>query len=73
MAYFEYKGEKIKAWKSIYSQQSGEPGLTLSNDLHIACGSGSIIITEIQRPGKKIQKTKDLLLGFPIPKGTLLQ
>ena len=72
-AYFEYKGEKIKVWKSIYSEQGGDTGLTLSNDLHIACGSGSIFITEIQRPGKKIQKTKDLLLGFPIPKGTQLQ
>ena len=72
-AYFEYKGEKIKVWKSIYSEQGGDTGLTLSNELHIACGSGSIIITEIQRPGKKIQKAKDLLLGFPIPKGTQLQ
>ena len=71
-AYFEYKGEKIKVWKSIYSEQGGDTGLTLSNDLHIACGSGSIFITEIQRPGKKIQKTKEFLLGFSIPNNTQL-
>ena len=27
-AYFEYKGEKIKVWKSIYSEQGGDTGLT---------------------------------------------
>ena len=47
-------------------------GWVLNNNLHIACGTGSIIITEIQRPGKTIQKANDFLLGFSIPKGTQL-
>ncbi len=71
-AYFEYRGEKIKVWKSAYSQETGKAGWVLNNNLHIACGTGSIIITEIQRPGKTIQKANDFLLGFSIPKGTQL-
>jgi len=31
-----------------------------------------LIIEEIQRPGKKIQKAKEFLLGFPILKGATL-
>lgn len=72
-AYFEYKGEKIKVWRSVYSEESGATGLVLNNHLHIGCGAGSIVITEIQRPGKKIQKAKEFLLGFDIPKGSQLE
>ena len=71
-AYFEYKGEKIKIWKASYSEENGNAGTVISNSLQVACGASSLIIEEIQRPGKKIQKSKEFLLGFPIPKETQL-
>jgi Methionyl-tRNA formyltransferase len=40
--------------------------------LQVACGTSSLIIKEIQRPGKKIQKSKEFLHGFSIPKETQL-
>lgn len=67
-AYFEYKGEKIKVWKANYSSESGgTPGVVMNDQLKISCGEGSILIQEIQRPGKRAQKTKEFLLGFSIP------
>jgi methionyl-tRNA formyltransferase len=67
-AYFEYKGEKIKVWKANYSSESsGTPGVVMNDQLTISCGEGSILIQEIQRPGKRAQKTKEFLLGFSIP------
>jgi methionyl-tRNA formyltransferase len=71
-AYFEYKGEKIKIWKASYSEANGNAGTVISNSLQVACGASSLIIEEIQRPGKKIQKSKEFLFGFPIPKETQL-
>jgi len=71
-AYFEYKGEKIKIWKASYSEVNGNAGTVISNSLQVACGASSLIIEEIQRPGKKIQKSKEFLLGFSIPKETQL-
>jgi len=44
----------------------------LDNQLCISCGEGALKILEIQRPGKKIQQTKDFLLGFTIPQNTQL-
>ena len=71
-AYFEYKGEKIKIWKASYSEENANAGTVISNSLQVACGSASLVIEELQRPGKKIQKSKEFLLGFSIPKETQL-
>ena len=71
-AYFTYKEEKIKIWKAEYVAKNDKPGLVLDNQLCISCGEGALKILEIQRPGKKIQQTKDFLLGFTIPQNTQL-
>ena len=71
-ACFTYKEEKIKIWKAEYVAKNDKPGLVLDNQLCISCGEGALKILEIQRPGKKIQQTKDFLLGFTIPKNTQL-
>ena len=69
-ACFTYKEEKIKIWKAEYVAKNDKPGLVLDNQLCISCGEGALKILEIQRPGKKIQQTKDFLLGFTIPQNT---
>ena len=52
------------------------PGTILRADqqgLEIACGDGkSVVITELQAPGKKRMKTADFLRGHPITEGTVL-
>ena len=56
-AFFTFQNEKIKIWRAEYVEKSDKPGLVLDDQLCISCGMGSLQILEIQRPGKKIQKT----------------
>jgi methionyl-tRNA formyltransferase len=50
-----------------------EAGLVLDNLLTIACGTGAIRPTLIQRAGKPAMPSADLLRGKPIPPGTILK
>lgn len=47
-------------------------GEVLDDQLTVACGTGSIRPTLIQRAGKPAMQTADLLRGKPIPPGTIL-
>ena len=62
----EYGSDKVSA----------APGTVLKadkNGIEIACGDGkSVIVTELQAPGKKRMKAADFLRGHPIAEGTLL-
>ena len=71
-AWFEFKSERYKILKAELSMTSGKPGYVLSDDLEVGCGDKSIKIIEIQRQGKKAQKTKEFLLGSQISKDTNL-
>ena len=70
--WFEFKSERYKILKAEPSLTSGKPGYVLSDNLEVGCGDNSIKIIEIQRQGKKVQKTKDFLLGSQIMKDTNL-
>ena len=52
------------------------PGTVINTDetgIEVACGDGeSVIITEIQAPGKRRMKSADFLRGHPITEGTVL-
>lgn len=52
-------------------RQRGE-GVVLDALLTIACGSGAIRPTLLQRAGRGVMTTDELLRGFPIPIGTQL-
>ena len=55
------------------SYASGKAGLVLSQNLDVACGNNAIKIIEIQRQGKRAQKSKEFLLGSSIKKNTNLK
>ena len=67
--YFLFRGERYKILKAQISFNKDQPGKVLSNDLEISCGENSIKILEIQREGKKPQKTNEFILGSQIQKG----
>ena len=48
------------------------PGQVLDDHLTIACGSGAIRPTLVQRAGSRPMATSEFLRGFPIPPGTRL-
>ena len=70
--WFEFQGERYKIHKAELSINTGKAGYVLSDNLDIGCGENSIKIIEIQRQGKKVQKTGEFLLGSQIKKGTNL-
>src|SRR5213075_2387576 len=49
------QGERIKLWRAHLATGKGEPGSVLAADdvLLVACGEGSLAITELQRAGGK--------------------
>ena len=77
-AWFEYEGERFRVLQSTtvrHSREGGgdEVGLVLDEALTIACATGVIRPTLIQRAGKPAMPTADLLRGKPIPPGTILK
>ncbi len=74
-AYFEYKDERIKILQAElreHDKHHADPGTTLDEALHIACGAGSISPALVQRPGKKPMSVEEMLRGHAVPKGTIL-
>lgn len=72
------KRERIKVLRSSVIETQSEPsevappGTTRDDELTIQCNPGAVRLTELQRAGKKPCAAKDLLCGFPLPKGRAL-
>lgn len=72
-AWFEAKGERLKLLAAdAISDRSGQAGEVLDDSLTIACGKGAIRAVKVQRAGRAPMSAKELVRGFPIPKGTIL-
>lgn len=72
-AWFEHGGERIKLLAAAATEGAGAPGEVLDDELTIACGSGAIRPSLLQRAGKSPMPAEELLRGFAIPRGTLLR
>jgi methionyl-tRNA formyltransferase len=73
-AWFEASGERVKLLEAdCGTDASGKPGEVLDDCLCIACDSGYIRPLKVQRAGRGVMTPGELLRGFPIPKGTILQ
>ena len=67
-------GERIKIWRAqmVGAKAAGAPGSVCAapdGQLIVACGSGAVSITELQRAGGKRMATAPFLVGFPIAPG----
>ncbi|MCX7865279.1 MAG: methionyl-tRNA formyltransferase, partial [Novosphingobium sp.] len=70
-AWFELAGTRFKVLRAeVVPGMSGTPGLVLDDRLTIACGTGALRPTRIQRAGKPAMAVADMLRGHPIPAGT---
>lgn len=72
-AWFEHalgsKPERIKVLRAVAVDGSGAPGTVLDDRLTIACTSGAVRLTEVQRAGKKPVSANEFLRGFRITAG----
>jgi methionyl-tRNA formyltransferase len=72
-AWFEADGERIRLLEAEVGHESRAAGEVLDDQLTIAAGSGSIRPVTVQRAGRASMRAEELLRGFAIPKGTILQ
>ena len=75
-AWFEANGERVKLLKAeVDSTQMREAakGEVVDDRLLISCGEGAIRPILLQRAGKGAMSVDELLRGFAIPKGTILE
>ncbi len=72
VATMQIKGETFKVFAAEYTENStdkecGKIVSTGKNGIEVACGEGkTVLVTEIQAPGKKRMKAADYLLGHPV-------
>ena len=73
-----YAGTVLRFWRACALPDSAAgtaPGTVLAasaEGLHIACGSGTLRVTELQRPGSRRLGTAEFLAGTPIHAGEVL-
>ncbi|WP_047461358.1 methionyl-tRNA formyltransferase [Rhizobium rhizogenes] len=66
------KPERVKVLGSELAEGEGASGEALTDDLVIACNSGAIRLTKLQKAGGKPLAAADFLRGTPIAAGTIL-
>ena len=69
------RGERVKCLGSALiscEQPLASAGTVLDDDLGIACGSGALRITRLQRAGKSAQSSAEFLRGTPVIAGEQL-
>jgi methionyl-tRNA formyltransferase len=71
-AFFELNGERFRIHAAEVLDATGRPGATLDDSLTITCATGAIRPTLVQRAGRGVMTSQELLRGFPIPPGTQL-
>ena len=72
-AWFTLGGERIKLLAVDVVAREGKPGVTLDDDLTIACGYAALRPTRIQRAGKPAMDVAAFLRGRAVPAGTMVE
>ncbi|TGX55881.1 methionyl-tRNA formyltransferase [Sphingomonas gei] len=71
-AFFEAGGERVRIHAADVVAGLGDPGTVLDDLLTIACVGGALRPTLVQRAGRGVMTSVELLRGFAIPTGTRL-
>jgi methionyl-tRNA formyltransferase len=64
------KGSRVKVLKAHVVEQHGQAGTFVDDDMTIACDSGALRLTELQREGKAAMPVQEFLRGFSVEAGT---
>ncbi len=71
-AWFTHEGGRVKVLAASLEDGSGTPGTVLDDQLTVACATGALRPTRLQRAGKSAMAAEDFLRGHPIAAGTVL-
>jgi len=69
-AWFEVGGVRVKVLGSHIAEGEGPAGTVLGGALHIACGTGTVVLTRLQKAGKGAQDAATFQRGMQIATGT---
>ena len=71
-AWCEIGGERVKLLGCELAEGGGPPGAVLDERLRVACGSGAVRLTRLQRAGRAAADSDAFLRGFEVPAGSHL-
>lgn len=71
-AFFEVHGERVRVHAATVLAERGETGIVIDDQMTIACSEGAIRPILVQRAGRGVMTSEELLRGFAIPAGTRL-
>lgn len=77
-AWFTINGERVKALMSSVAEQAyagSTPGEVLASDdsgIVVACAKGAVLLTSLQRAGKRRQSAQEFLRGFAVNVGSAM-
>ncbi|MCU0946261.1 MAG: methionyl-tRNA formyltransferase, partial [Rubritepida sp.] len=72
-AFFAHAGEALRVLAAEPATGEGPPGTVLPGPaLTVACGTGALRLTRLQRPGRAALEAEAFLRGHPLPPGTRL-
>ena len=71
-AWCEIDGARVKLLASRLAEGAGAPGEVLDDALTVACGSGAVQLTRLQRAGKAAQDADVFLRGLSVARGARL-
>ena len=63
---------RLKILRAHVGILGGTPGAVVGAPFEVACGSGSVIVEEVQRAGRGAQDVNEFARGFALPAGLLL-
>jgi methionyl-tRNA formyltransferase len=63
--------ESIKILRAEATMGNGPPGMLLSEDMSVACGTGAIRVLQGQRPGKAVMSGHELMRGAKLSHGAV--
>ena len=72
-AYFDVDGVTVRVLAAALADGRGDPGAVLAGDLTVACGTGALRLTRVQRAGGKAVDGAAFLRGARIAVGTVLR
>jgi methionyl-tRNA formyltransferase len=67
-------GETLKIWEAASTPQPGAPGVVVALDARgviVGCGSGSLVLRRVQRPGGKAMPATDFARGGRLAPGAI--
>ncbi len=67
-----FGGQTVKLWRAVPVAGAGEKGQILQvdrNSIVVACGSGALAVSELQKAGGKRLPVRDFLAGHPLKVG----